>query len=73
MTHEELFAEWEARAKAAGRDLSDVRKKAGVHPANFSNWRNGKGGMTLASIQKVEAAVSELERSPTKADASEAA
>lgn len=61
MTHDELFNEWEARATAIGRDLSAVRKQANIHPANFSNWRNGKGGMTLSSIQKVEAAISELE------------
>lgn len=63
MTHEELFADWEARAKAKGFELSDVRKAAGIHPANFSNWRNGKGGMTLASIQKVEAAIASLTQS----------
>lgn len=75
MTHDELFADWDARAKAIGTDLSAVRKAAGVHPANFSNWRNGKGGMTLASIQKVEAAIAAMEdrASPTKANASEAA
>ena len=61
MTREELFDDWEARAIAAGRDLAAVRKLAGVHPANFSNWRRAKCGMTLASIEKVEAAVVELE------------
>ncbi|PQM29424.1 hypothetical protein CVO77_00350 [Sphingopyxis lindanitolerans] len=71
MTHDELFADWETRAKAIGSDLSAVRKAAGVHPANFSNWRNGKGGMTLASIQKVEQAVADMERCAgfAKADA----
>lgn len=63
MTHEELFADWERRSVSAGFDLSAVRKVAGVHPANFSKWRTGKGGMTLASIQKVEAAVTSLEQS----------
>ncbi|WOF43797.1 hypothetical protein KNJ79_02195 [Sphingopyxis indica] len=61
MTHDEIFAEWEKRAIAGGFALSDVRKQAGVHAANFSNWRTGKGGMTLASIQKIEAAFSVLE------------
>lgn len=64
MTHKDLFDDWEARAKAMGFTLSDVRKTAGIHPANFSNWRSGKGGMTLASIQKVEAAVTRLGRRP---------
>lgn len=62
MTLDELFTGWEARATAIGLSLSDVRTEAGVHPANFSNWRNGKGGMTFASIQKVEAAVVALEQ-----------
>lgn len=61
MTSEELFADWEARALAAGYSLADLRKRANVHAPNFSNWRNGKGGMTLASIQKIEAALAELE------------
>jgi len=61
MTQDDLFKDWERRAKAVGRSLSDVRELAGVHAPNFSNWRNGKGGMTLASIQKIEAAVSRLE------------
>src|SRR5690606_24235384 len=62
MTLNELFSAWEARVTAIGLSLSDVRTEAGVHPANFSNWRNGRGGMTFASIQKVEAAVAALEQ-----------
>jgi len=61
MELEELFADWEARAKAIGLTLADVRAEAGVHAPNFSNWRNGKGGMTFASIKKVEQAVRDLE------------
>lgn len=61
MEQEELFADWEARAKAIGLTLADVRSEAGVHAPNFSNWKQGKGGMTLASIKKLEAAVRALE------------
>lgn len=61
MTSDELFADWEARTLAAGFTMADLRKQANVHAANFSNWRNGKGGMTLASIQKIEAALASLE------------
>lgn len=61
MTQEELFADWERRAKAIGLDLSDIRDAAQIHAPNFSNWKNGKGGMTLSSIQRVEEAVRRLE------------
>lgn len=61
MTSDELFADWEARTLAAGFTMADLRRQANVHAANFSNWRNGKGGMTLASIQKIEAALTDLE------------
>lgn len=61
MEQDELFADWEARAKAIGLTLADVRAEAGVHAPNFSNWKQGKGGMTLASIKKVENAVRALE------------
>ena len=61
MEQDELFADWEARAKAIGLTLADVRAEAGVHAPNFSNWKQGKGGMTLASITKVENAVRSLE------------
>ena len=61
MEQEELFADWEARAKAIGLTLADVRAEAGVHAPNFSNWKQGKGGMTLSSIRKVENAVKSLE------------
>lgn len=71
MEQDELFADWEARAKAIGLTLADVRAEAEVHAPNFSNWRRGKGGMTLASIRKVESAVRNLEAraAAQKADA----
>lgn len=61
MEQQELFADWEARAKAIGLTLADVRAEAGVHAPNFSNWRRGKGGMNISSINKVENAVRALE------------
>src|SRR3546814_7658693 len=61
MTNDEIFAKWDARAAASKLSLADVRKRAGVHAANFSNWRNGKGGMTIASMNKIDAAFDELE------------
>jgi hypothetical protein len=67
MNQEQLFDEWQARVEKCGATLSDVRTIAKVHPANFSNWRNGKAGMTLASVQKIEGAVAQLERRATAA------
>ena len=61
MTQSDLFKSWQERAAKCGKTLADVRRLAGVPSPNFSNWKNGKGGMTLTSVERIEAAVLQLE------------
>lgn len=69
MEQTDVFAEWKQRAEAAGSSLAAVRRRAGIHAANFCNWKNGKKGMTLASMSRVEAALREIEAAKSQGEA----
>jgi hypothetical protein len=63
MEQQDIIAAWERRAQAANVSMAEVRREAKIHGPNFTNWKKGKTGITLASIQKMEAALARFERS----------
>ncbi len=67
MLQESLVENLETRAKRAGLSIRDMCALAGVHPTTFSRWkRSDKNpnpvGANLASVGKIEGALSEFER-----------
>lgn len=61
MEQQQLIADWEARAKAAGVSIAKVCKEAEIPQPSFSKWKKGLNGITLGSITRIERALSELE------------
>lgn len=64
MEQQQIIADWEARARKAGVSISKVCELAKIHTPSFSKWKAGKNGITLGSITKMEAALSEIEAAP---------
>lgn len=73
MEQQSIIEAWERRAAAANVSMAEVRAHAGVHGPNFTNWKKGKTGITLASIQRMEAALSHFEKSSNVAEQGRAA
>jgi len=66
MDQQAIISELEARARAIRKPISEICLSAGVHPTTFSRWkRSDKNpdpvGATLASLSKLDAALTELE------------
>lgn len=67
MDQQDIIASLEARAKAVNLPMSEVCRRAGVHPTTFSRWkltdRNQKPiGATLVSLNKLDTTISDAER-----------
>jgi hypothetical protein len=62
MNQADLFKNWQERVERCGKKLADARRIAGIPSPNFSNWRNGKKGMTLTSVARMEKAVVQIEQ-----------
>lgn len=66
MDQQTVIADMEERAKAAGVSMRQVCEKADVHPTTFSRWKLSEKnpepiGATLASLNKLDAALRDLE------------
>lgn len=66
MNQQKLIASLEDRARKAGIAMSEVCRRANVHPTTFSRWkvseRNPKPiGATYKSISAIDAALAEAE------------
>jgi hypothetical protein len=66
MDQQEIIVALESRAKAIGLSMSDVCRRAGVHPTTFSRWKVSEKnpspiGATLASLNKLEQAIAAAE------------
>jgi hypothetical protein len=61
MEQQQIIAGWEERARRAGVSISKVCERAKIHTPSFSKWKAGKNGITLCSIRRMEAALSEIE------------
>lgn len=79
MDQQQIVADLEARAKAAGITMTDACQRADVHPTTFSRWKlSDKNpapiGATLNSIRKLEGAIAAAEATrPTPEQAQEIA
>jgi transcriptional regulator with XRE-family HTH domain len=60
MDQDNIIAEWEARAKAAGATIADICGRAGIAPSTFSRWKSGTS-ITLATANKFDAALRTFE------------
>lgn len=61
-----MIAEMQKRARSAGVSMRRVCEIAGVHPTTFSRWKISAQnqtpvGATLATLSKLESALSALE------------
>lgn len=61
MEQKAIIEEWERRARAAGISVAELCRRAGIHQPSFCKWKVGENGITLASIHKVDAALSAAE------------
>lgn len=69
MDQQEIIADLEARAKAAGLTIAEACSRAGLHPTTVSRWklseRNPRPvGATLASIGKLRGVIEAAESTP---------
>jgi transposase-like protein len=74
MDQQTIIAELEARAKAVGLSMSEVCRRANVHPTTFSRWklsaRNSDPiGATVRSLSLLDEVLSSAEATGTQADA----
>lgn len=68
MEQQKIIADFEARATALGMSIGAICEEAGIHRTSFSRWKlsdkNPKPiGLTLHSLNKMNAAFERLERS----------
>lgn len=66
MDQQTIIADLEARAKAVGLPMSEVCKRANVHPTTFSRWKlsdknDDPIGATLKSLSAIEEVLREAE------------
>lgn len=66
MEQERIIARLEARAKAAGVTMRAICISAGIHPTTFCRWKKSDRnlnptGATLSSLNKLEAAIRDIE------------
>ncbi|MFN3582928.1 hypothetical protein [Phenylobacterium sp.] len=66
MDQQTIISEFEARARAVGKPMSDICASAGVHPTTFSRWKRTEKnpepvGATLASLSRIDAALTAAE------------
>lgn len=64
MDQQQIIASIERRARVAGLSISELCRKAGVHPTTFSRWKESERnpqpiGATLATLRKLETALGE--------------
>lgn len=73
MDQQEIIADLEARAKAAGLTIAEACSRAGLHPTTVSRWklseRNPRPvGATLASIGRLRGVIEAAEVSVAPAE-----
>lgn len=78
MDQQEIIVGLEERAKRIGLPMSEVCKRAGVHPTTFSRWklsdRNpSPKGATIPMVGRLDAVISAAEASSTPSDSPKAA
>jgi len=66
MDQQGIIAAFEERAKAINLPMSEVCRRAGVHPTTFSRWKQTERnpepiGATLTSLNKLDSALSAAE------------
>lgn len=74
MDQQHMIEDIEARAKAAGVSMRQVCESAGIHPTTFSRWKVSEKnpepiGATLASLNKLDAALRKAEAGEVERDA----
>lgn len=62
MDQQEIIADLEARAKAAGLTITEACTRAGVHPTTFSRWKRSERNPSpvnanLSSLSKLQAVI----------------
>lgn len=62
MDQQEIIADLEARARAAGLTITEACKRAGLHPTTFSRWKKSERnpspvGANFASLTKLQAVI----------------
>lgn len=67
MDQQEIIAALECRASAIALPMSEICRRAGVHPTTFSRWKLSKRnplpiGATLSSLNKLEGAMVAAEK-----------
>ena len=67
MDQQTIIAEIEARARAAGTNMTQICEAAGIHPTTFSRWKRSERnpepiGASLRSLSAIDAALKALER-----------
>lgn len=71
MNQQQIVADIERRAKAAGVNISELCREAGVHPTTFSRWKLSDGnpdpiGANIKSLSKLAEALDRF-KSPRRA------
>lgn len=67
MDQQQIVADIESRARAAGVNIAELCREAGVHPTTFSRWKLSEGnpepvGATIKSLSALTEVLSKLER-----------
>ena len=66
MDQQQIIAALEGRAKRLRLPMSEICKRAGIHPTTFSRWKVSDQNLrpinaNLGSLSKIEAAISAAE------------
>lgn len=66
MDQQQIVADIEGRAKAAGVNISELCREAGVHPTTFSRWKLSESnaepiGASIKSLAKLTEALERFE------------
>lgn len=78
MDQQQIIADLETRARAAGLTMGEACSRAELHPTTFSRWKQSERnpnpvGANLASINKLRAVVEAAEQAAAAPSSAEAA
>lgn len=66
MDQQQILSSLEVRARQVGLPMSEVCRRAGIHPTTFSRWKlsdknQQPKGASIPSVAKLEAVISQAE------------